>query len=212
MRRAILLDRDGVINAMVYDAEFGLVDSPSRPEDFRLLPGAAEAIKRINELGFLAVVISNQPGIAKGKFTAELLEATINKMHNDLAQEGARLDAVYYCLHHPDAALAGYRTICECRKPKPGMLLQAAKDWDINLRESFFLGDGITDIVAGQRAGCRTFLLNSRKCYICDELARQEIKPDFIAKDLADAVHAIDQFEQGVPGAEETYSFRCQLI
>lgn len=211
MRRAILLDRDGVINAMVYNADFGLVDSPARPEEFHLMPGAAKAIKRINELGFLAIVISNQPGIAKGKFTAELLESTFTKMHDDLAQEGARLDAVYYCLHHPDAALTAYRKNCECRKPKPGMLLQAAADWDIDLSESYFVGDGITDIAAGQSAGCKTFLLNSRKCYICDELARQKIEPDFIGKDLADAVQAIEQFEADWPGAEEKYAFRCQL-
>ncbi len=211
MQRAIFLDRDGVINAMVYNAEFGLVDSPAHPDEFRLLSGAAGAVRRINEMGFLAIVISNQPGVAKGKFTTEILEATRSKMHEDLAEEGARLDAVYYCTHHPDAALDEYRRPCACRKPKPGLLLQAAAEWELDLAGSYFLGDGITDVLAGRRAGCQTFILNSRKCYICDELARQGVRPDYVAKDLADAVHAISQFEAGAPGAKESYAFRCQL-
>lgn len=211
MNRAVFLDRDGVINAMVYHADFGLIDSPSRPDEFQMLPGVARAVRRINEMGFLAIVISNQPGVAKGKFTVDLLKATKEKMHADLAGEGAKLDDVYYCIHHPDAVLDSYKEICECRKPKPGLLLQAAEEWDINLSQSYFVGDGITDIVAGQRAGCKTFLVNSRKCYLCDELARQHVAPDFIGKDLADAVDAIDRMQSGDPTVEKNYQFRCQI-
>jgi D,D-heptose 1,7-bisphosphate phosphatase len=211
MRRAIFLDRDGVINAMVYHSEFGIIDSPSRPDEFRLLPNTARAVKLINDLGFLAIVISNQPGIAKGKYTVDLLEATTEKMHLELATERANLDDVYYCLHHPDAQLDSYKKICECRKPQPGLLLQAAAEWDINLPESYFVGDGITDIVAGQRAGCRTFLVSSRKCYQCDELARQHVSPDYIGKDLFDAVNAIMRLKENDVSAEYQYRFRCRF-
>lgn len=211
MRRAIFLDRDGVINAMVYHAEFGLIDSPATPEEFRLLPGTAEAIRRINELGFLAIVISNQPGVAKGKFTLDLLAATREKMARELAEQGAQLDAVYYCLHHPQAAIEEYRQRCECRKPRPGLLLQAAEEWNVDLAQSYFLGDGITDVQAGQRAGCQTFLINSRKCYMCDELARQKVAPDFVAKDLPDAIEAISSMVNGRLAVAEGYRFRCSL-
>jgi D-glycero-D-manno-heptose 1,7-bisphosphate phosphatase len=212
MSRAVFLDRDGVINAMVYNAEFGLIDSPANPDEFQMLSGVVEAIRRINAMGFLAIVISNQPGVAKGKFTVELLEATREKMFRELALGGARLDDVYYCLHHPHAMLDVYRVVCDCRKPKPGLLQQAAAKWDISLSQSYFIGDGITDIVAGRNAGCKTFLVNSRKCYLCDELARQEVEPDYIAKDLADAVEAISRLDEGDSDIEEQYRFRCKVI
>ena len=212
MNRAVFLDRDGVINAMVYNAEFGLIDSPANPDEFEMLSGVIEAIRSINEMGFLAIVISNQPGVAKGKFTIELLEATKAKMVRELALGGAQLDDVYYCLHHPHAMLDAYRVVCDCRKPKPGLLLQAAEKWDISLPQSYFVGDGITDIVAGRNAGCKTFLVNSRKCYLCDELARQEVEPNYIGKDLADAVEAISRLEKRDPIIEEQYRFRCKVI
>jgi D-glycero-D-manno-heptose 1,7-bisphosphate phosphatase len=132
-------------------------------------------------------------------------------MYQELAAYGARLDAVYYCVHHPDAAVPEYRVKCECRKPRPGLLLQAAEEWHIDLHDSYFIGDGISDVVAGQRAGCKTFLVNSRKCYICDELARQQVEPDFMAKDLADAVKAIRMITQDKVQLAEPYRFRCEL-
>jgi D,D-heptose 1,7-bisphosphate phosphatase len=211
MRHAIFLDRDGVINSMVYHPEFGLIDSPANPSEFRLVPGAGDAIRRINELGFLAIVVSNQPGVAKGKFSIELLEATKEKMHHELMQCGARLDAVYYCLHHPEAMLDDYRQFCNCRKPKPGLLTQAADDWQIDLTQSYFIGDGVTDVLAGQRAGTITFLVNGRKCYLCDKLTRQETSPDYMGKDLADAVEGITRLEAGEAAAEEQYRFRCKI-
>ena len=210
-RRALFLDRDGVINAMVYHPDFGLVDSPARPEEFTLLPGAATAVRRLRALGFLAIVISNQPGIAKGKFTPALLEAVTAKMHAQLAAGGARLDAVYYCLHHPQAALPEYRARCDCRKPRPGLLRQAAQAWEIDLARSFFVGDGVTDVVAGRAAGCTTVLANSRKCYLCDELARQNAAPDYLVKDLATAVDLLELLESGDAAGAEAYRFRCAL-
>lgn len=211
MQRAIFLDRDGVINAMVYHPEFGIVDSPSNPAEFRILPGVGDSIKQIHALGYLAIVISNQPGIAKGKYTHTLLDATHAKMELDLAQVGAQIDGIYYCLHHPDAVLEAYRAHCDCRKPRPGLLLQAAQEWQIDLKQSFFIGDGITDVVAGQAAGCKTILVNGRKCYHCDELARQNVAPDFIAKNLPAAVQLITAINCGDTIEAENFRFCCTL-
>src|SRR6266571_8902579 len=101
-RRAVFLDRDGVINAYAYNQEFGTVDSPANPDEFALLRGAAEAIAQLNKAGLLAIVVSNQPGIAKGRFTPKLLEAMTDKMKRLVSGAGGRLDAVYYCPHHPE--------------------------------------------------------------------------------------------------------------
>jgi len=119
MKRGIFLDRDGVINAVVYDPEHGIIDSPTNVKQFGLLPGAGRAIKRIKEMGFLAVVVSNQPGIAKGKFSLEILQAIDKKMNKELAEFGARLDRTYYCLDHPEAVKKEYRKNSPCRKPNP---------------------------------------------------------------------------------------------
>lgn len=192
-RRAVFLDRDGVINAMVYHHEFGLVDSPANPDEFELLPGAGAAVRRLNELGLLTVVVSNQPGIAKGKFSPAILQATTDKMHRLLAAHNARLDAVYYCLHHPQAALAEYRVHCDCRKPQPGLLRQAAQTWDIDLAASYMVGDGITDLQAGQAVGVKTLFISSRKCYICAELDRQNVQPDYLVGSLLEAAEIISQ-------------------
>ena len=197
MNRAVFLDRDGVINKMVYNPEFGLVDSPGNPEEFKLTSGAADAICQINRLGLLAIVVSNQPGIAKGRFTLALHDAITDKMHKLVGQAGGRLDGVYYCLHHPHALYEEYRDVCICRKPKPGLLLQAAREWQIDLAGSFMVGDGLTDMIAGQFVGARNILISSRKCYICDEIARQEVQPDFVVGSLADAVQVVQKIESG---------------
>ena len=201
MNRAVFLDRDGVINAMVYNVEFGLVDSPANPREFTLLPGVPEAIRVINALGFLAVVVSNQPGIAKGKFSVSLLEAMTHQMISDLAVQGSRIDSVYYCYHHPEGVIDAYRKTCDCRKPKPGMLLRAAQELDIALDQSYFIGDGITDMQAGQEAGTTNLLVYpSSKCYICEELNRHHVQPHYIVPSLHDGVKLIQQVETDSTG------------
>ncbi len=195
MKQAVFLDRDGVINAMVYNTEFGLVDSPANPREFRLLPGVPDAIRLFNQLGYLVVVISNQPGIAKGKFTPALLEAMTHRMRSELAAQGARLDAIYYCFHHPEGVIKPYRQVCDCRKPKPGLLLRASQELDIALDQSYFIGDGITDIQAGQAAGTTNILVySSFKCYICEELNRHDVQPDHTVNSLYDGARLIQQF------------------
>lgn len=193
MRKAIFLDRDGVINSYVYNPDFGTIDSPSCPDQFELLPGVADAVATLNRLGFLVVVISNQPGIAKEKFTPALLEQVTAKMRDAIADRGGKFDAIYYCLHHPEASLPAYRMRCECRKPRPGLLLQAAQELDIDLESAYMIGDGITDIQAGISAGTKTIYIGQRKEYVLDAFEKHGIQPDSIVSSLAAAVAEIEK-------------------
>lgn len=151
-QKAIFLDRDGTINKYV-----GFLRNI---DDFELLPTASEAVKLINESGFLAVVVTNQPVIARGEVTFSELYEIHDKMETLLGNDGAYLDGIYFCPHHPDVGYKGevkeLKIKCECRKPKPGMILQAAKDFNIDLTRSWMVGDGNTDKCAGEAAGCRT--------------------------------------------------------
>jgi D-sedoheptulose 7-phosphate isomerase len=194
-RRAVFLDRDGVINPYVYDPEFGTVDSPSNPESFSLFPGVAEAVAKLNKAGFLAIVISNQPGVAKGHFTPALLDATTQKMKALVAERGGNLDAVYYCQHHPQAWIEMYRKNCNCRKPGIGLFEQAAREWDIDLCTSYTIGDGVVDVLAGRAAGTKTIFVSARKCYVCSELADRNAWSDWTASNLTEAVEVIEKVE-----------------
>ncbi len=195
MNKAVFLDRDGVINALVYDREHGMMDSPANPQQFELLKGVGPAIRLLNEMGWLVVVVSNQPGIAKGKYTPRLLEATNQKMLTELDRWKAYLDAIYYCLHHPQAVVREYRKLCACRKPLPGLLLMARDDLKIDLRKSYLVGDGLTDIQAGRSAGCKTILLGRNKCYTCKLMSEMRARPHFMAGDLLAAVRLIHDVE-----------------
>lgn len=154
-QKAVFLDRDGTINRYV-----GFLRNI---ENFELIPGAAEAIKTINSSGYLAIVVTNQPVIARGEVSYEELETIHQKMETLLGLEGAYLDGIYYCPHHPHKGYEGevpaLKIECDCRKPKPGMLLKAAKDFNIDLSKSWMIGDGENDILAGKAAGCRTCLI-----------------------------------------------------
>ena len=150
-QKAIFLDRDGTINKMV-----GFV---TKPEQFELIEGAAEAIKAINKSGYLAIVVTNQPVIARGDCTFEELQTIHDKMETELGKVGAFVDAIYVCPHHTDKGFEGerpeYKCNCDCRKPKPGLLLQAAKDFNIDLHESYMIGDSHRDVEAGENAGVK---------------------------------------------------------
>ena len=158
-QKAIFLDRDGTLNKHV-----GFLRSP---EELELIEGAAEAVREINHSGYLAIVATNQPVIARGEVTEEGLELIHQKLETLLGREGAYLDAIYYCPHHPDKGFEGeveeLKVICPCRKPSPGMLLRAAKDYNIDLSESWMVGDSENDVLAGKNAGCRTLLLEDAK-------------------------------------------------
>ena len=154
-QKAIFLDRDGTINKYV-----GYLRTP---EQFELLEGVGEAIRKINLSGYLAIVVTNQPVIARGEVTVDDLQEIHNKMETMLGKEGAYLDGVYYCPHHPDKGFAGeveeLKIVCECRKPKAGLLLQAAKDFNIDLSQSWMIGDSENDVLSGKNAGCKTALI-----------------------------------------------------
>jgi len=154
-QKAVFLDRDGTINRYV-----GFLRSP---KELELLPGVAEAIRKINTSGYLAVVCTNQPVIARGEVTAAELQEIHNKMETLLGLEGAYIDGLYYCPHHPHKGYKGeipeLKIDCDCRKPKPGLLLRAAKDFNIDLGSSWMVGDGENDMKAGRNAGCRTALI-----------------------------------------------------
>lgn len=156
-QKAIFLDRDGTINKYV-----GFLRNI---DDFELLPGVAEAIRMINESGYLAIVVTNQPVIARGEVTFEQLESIHCKMETLLGKEGAYLDGIYFCPHHPDSGYEGeiseLKFECSCRKPKPGMLLKAADDLNIDLTQSWMVGDSIADIQAGKNAGCKTAFIGT---------------------------------------------------
>lgn len=149
-QRAIFLDRDGTIN--VHDGYI------TRPENIKLLPGVAEAVRMINRSGFLAIVVTNQPVVARGDCTLEELQEIHNALETKLGEQGAYVDAIYFCPHHPDRGFPGerteYKVACDCRKPKPGMLLKAAKDFNIDIGKSYMIGDDDVDVEAGKRARC----------------------------------------------------------
>lgn len=162
-QRAVFLDRDGTLNRYV-----GFL---RRLEDFELLPGAAEAVRLLNRAGYLAIVATNQPVVARGEVSLDELREIHNKMETLLGQEGAYLDGIYVCPHHPDRGFPGERTeykiVCDCRKPKPGLLLQAAEDFHIDLAQSWMIGDSESDLEAGKAAGCRVAAIGSHPGAMC---------------------------------------------
>ncbi len=178
-RPAIFLDRDGVINRST-----GLL---KRAEDFELLPGVAEAVCAINRSEYLAVVITNQPVIARNLCTLEGLDEIHKKMETLLGRAGAKFDAIKFCPHHPDRGYPGenpvYKIDCDCRKPKPGMVFEAAEEFHIDLTRSFLIGDAERDIICGKNAGVRTVVLTSGAEY--DTVVTE---PDYRCRDLGEAV------------------------
>lgn len=159
-QKAIFLDRDGTINKYV-----GFLRNA---DEFKLLPGVAKAIKAINKSGYLAIVVTNQPVIARGECSWGDLQAIHDKMETELGKAGAFIDGIYICPHHPDKGFAGeiieYKCDCNCRKPKAGLLFQAASELNIDLTQSYMIGDSKTDIEAGNNAGCKaSYLLNEEK-------------------------------------------------
>lgn len=196
LRRAVFLDRDGCMNAMIPTTEGTGFDSPYHPDEFALLPGVAAAVAQVRGLGFLAVVISNQPGVAKGRCTPATLDAVTDRMHQQLAAGGTAVDGVYYCLHHPQGTVPELTGPCACRKPKPGLLLQAAADLGIDLAASYMIGDNLTDVAAGQAAGCQAVLAKAPGSPFKGFGQPTGISPDAEAADLPAAVDLIIRAER----------------
>lgn len=200
-RRALFIDRDGTLT---YPFHY-----PSRPEQLRLYEGIGSGLRALQEMGFLIIVITNQAGIARGYFThAELLT-----LHRHLAQEmaqlGVRIAAIYHCPHHPDGNVAEFAISCACRKPQPGMLLQAAQDLAIDLSRSWFVGDILDDVEAGNRAGCRTLLVDLGTEHTPTQPLRQ---PSFVARDTRHALEIIKLVEQNAAVVDLLYQPSMWLI
>ena len=189
--KAVLLDRDGVINALVYHQDSGVIDAPFTRSQFKLLPRVPEAVRLLNDLGLAVAIVSNQPGIAKGRLKAETLKAFERAMLKQIQAVGGRIDHIYYCLHHPEAKVRKLRQRCDCRKPEIGMLKNAAADLRVALNECYMIGDGIPDLMAGSRAGCRTIFVGRWKCEICQFTEAPHARPAFVVKDLWDAANKI---------------------
>ena len=175
-RPAVFLDRDGVLTK-----EKSYVISK---EEMELFPYAAECVAQLHQKGYYAIVITNQSGVARGLFTEEDLHAM-----NDYLIDETGVDAVYYCPHHPKGSVKQYRCICHCRKPETGMIDIACSQFDIDLSRSYMVGDRAGDIIAGQRAGVKTILLESG--YGTSNL-EEHVTPDYIQNDLRDVLQVID--------------------
>ena len=175
----LFFDRDGTLNTEL--------DFISRPGELQLIPNAARAIREANEFGVKVFVITNQSGIARGLFTETDLVAIHQKLVTVLAHEGARVDAIYYCPHHPEYGKTPYKKACSCRKPKPGMLKKAGREHGINLSHSFVIGDRFIDMQAGKAAGCRTGLVLTGYGVVEREECMKARNVDFIARDAYEA-------------------------
>lgn len=188
-KKAIFMDRDGVLVKRVhklYDDEGQLQLSEA---------SVAKAVKLVNEGGFLAIVVTNQPGVAKGFYTSQQVESVHEKLRKLLSKTGARLDAIYFCPHHPEKGFAGevaeLKIACNCRKPKPGMLLRAAREHSIDLSHSWIVGDSVVDVAVGKAAGVKTVLITNRGSGSKEEQQLQGVSADLQVKNLFDAVKKI---------------------
>lgn len=180
-KKAIFIDKDGtLIPDVPYNVDPGLI---------RLQPGAAAGLKELQQQGYLLVVISNQSGVARGYFKEEALKGVEARIRALLEPEGVYLDGFYYCPHYPGAPVREYAVDCECRKPKAGMLLQAARDFGIDLSRSWMIGDILNDVEAGKKAGCRAVLIDNgnETEWQLDEWRQ----PDYQAADILDAARFI---------------------
>jgi D-glycero-D-manno-heptose 1,7-bisphosphate phosphatase len=174
---AVFLDRDDTI---IRDPGY-----LSDPHGIDILPGAAEAIHVLNDSGIPAIIITNQSGIARGLFKEDTLGAIHKRLTTLLAAQGARIDAIYYCPHHPDGIREGYRVTCTCRKPQPGLLLKAAQDFGLDLRLCYLVGDKPIDVETIHKAGGKGILITTGKDMLLT------VKPDYSAVTIKDAVNWI---------------------
>jgi D-glycero-D-manno-heptose 1,7-bisphosphate phosphatase len=188
------MDRDGTINE-----QMGYINHPSR---FVLLPGAARAVRLLNEAGFLAIVVSNQSGVARGYFPIDLVHEVHDLMQRGLADQGARLDGVFFCPHHPGGRVEAYGAACDCRKPEPGLIRRAESRFEIDMSRSYVVGDRFSDVEMGARCGLRSVLVETGygrgdRRYV---LPGREVQPDHVAPDLEAAVRWILAQEGAGPG------------
>jgi D-glycero-D-manno-heptose 1,7-bisphosphate phosphatase len=184
LARAVFLDRDGVINNNVFYEHTGKWEAPLSPGHFAIVNGALDALNALQSAGFLLFVVSNQPNFAKGKATMGTLNAIHQRLVEALDHAGVRFSEFYYCYHHPKGILPSHSAPCDCRKPSPYFLRKAAKKHNIDLAQSWIVGDRDTDVASGHAAGTRAIR-------IIDELGNGSDKADYNARDLAAAAQII---------------------
>lgn len=188
--KAVFLDRDGTVNKEV--------EYLSDPKEFKLLPKVAGAVKLLNKNNFKVIVVTNQAGVGRGYFTEQKLEEIHQEMKHQLKKKGAYVNAVYYCPHHPIEGIGKYKKDCWCRKPNPGMLEKAAKDFNLDLSQCYVIGDKLVDLGVGKRVNCKTILVLTGygKEYYADK-KNWEINVDYVADNLWESVRLILLKEEG---------------
>jgi D-glycero-D-manno-heptose 1,7-bisphosphate phosphatase len=187
MNRGLFLDRDGVVNELVYYPSSGEWESPRSVEDLRMRPGIGAPLREAIGRGWLLFLVTNQPSYAKGKCSLESLQQVHERVLMHLSEDGVVITESFVCYHHPDSQIPGFGA-CQCRKPSPHFILEAAARYDIDLPRSWMAGDAGTDIEAGRDAGCRTALIE----YEHSEVRRGTVRPDLVCADLAELVQKID--------------------
>jgi len=190
---AVFLDRDGVINEIVYNEDTELMDSPMNVSQFEMLPGVADSIRKIKSKGYYVFIVTNQPAAAKGKTTLTRLYDINTYFVNEMKKEDVDIDGVFMCAHYPKKLPLSKDDYliksCQCRKPKAGMLLAAMDKYNIDIENSYMVGDSFTDVACGKNAGVKTIFLGDFKCDACKRLC--DDKPDFICKNIIEAADRI---------------------
>lgn len=192
--KAIFLDRDGIIIKMHYDRKFGTIDTPLSVKQIAFAPGIFDFLHVAKNLGFLLILISNQPAVGIKKISMQTHIKMNTYITKTLQNHGVTLDGAYYCLHHPYAGISKYKKDCLCRKPKTGSFMEAVRDHDIDLKQSWMIGDGVYDIIAGYNAGCKTILVgNIIEGEYLHVLERklEGIKPNYLVKHISEAKNLI---------------------
>lgn len=190
MQRAIFLDRDGVINCLVFNQETKEYEAPQKPDDLKLFPWTIDSLKELMGLRYKLFIISNQPDYAKGKTSLENIFEVHKKLHQIFSDNNITFTEYYYCYHHPDGVVKDYSIVCECRKPGNFFLREAKSKYDIDIHNSWFIGDRDTDIYCGQSLGLKTVLIKLKE----SESKANQSKPDYYVENLQKAVETIKNF------------------
>ena len=191
MNKAIFLDRDGVLLSLVYDTKNDLVRTPLSVKEIVFAPHVVATLSAIQALGYKLFVVSNQPDLALKRINQKTFQAMQDHIESFFKKNQINIEEYYYCFHHPFALFPSYKKICDCKKPKPGLIFRAAKEHDIDLSRSWMIGDGVNDVIAGHTAGCRTILIANllESGYLTIlENNLNGIHPDYIVKKIEETV------------------------
>ena len=190
-RPAIFLDRDGVLNPTILNPATGRMESPLTPKDLRLIDGVIPALHKLQSAGYPLILVSNQPNFALGKFSYQTHRDIQHKLVTALTSAGIGFFRFSYCLHHPRGLTPGYSHVCDCRKPSPGLLLQARDDFGLTLSDSWMIGDQPTDTQCGHAAGVRTIRIAPSSFGACLTLQSPDLCADHFARNLTEAAEII---------------------